>query len=236
MFDKVREKLSRASSKLTPASSRSRSQRRSRGHATAYPPRIAIPKNVKLRDDIDRAMAEYSDCAPEDSPTWGHQSPFSVSLSWDGANGLKEIEDLINGTTWSADGSRLGKSAYPCVWTKDSVRKLDPAYVVREARRRVRKWYHGRHARVRKEWEREFADHMAHHPNRPLPRALEKKRAYLATLRTALDEHLEKEKAEATRRVIPLISPALGETTRRAMADDKRRGRAMTGEERRGAF
>lgn len=105
MFDKAGEKLARASTMLAPASSRDSSSPEPGKHAKACPakeklphqlassccrgqntafrrlPRIVIPENVRVPDEIDRAMAEYSGCTPEDSPTWGTQSPFSASLS-----------------------------------------------------------------------------------------------------------------------------------------------------------
>lgn len=186
MFEKVREKLAKASSLLTRSSTRgSKFSSLSKGHAVSCPakekapgrpassccegqplPRLMIPENVKVRDDIDRAMATNPDCDPDDSPTWGKQSAFSVSLSWDGANGVKEVEDLINGTTWSATGSRLGKSPRPCVWTEGMVERFEAAYVVYEARRRVRRWYNDKYVRLQDEVDRELAEHLARHPDR----------------------------------------------------------------------
>lgn len=97
-------------------------------------------------------------------------------------------------------------------------------YVVHKTHRRVCKWYHDEHERLQNEVDRELAEHLERHLERPVPRALETKQNELEALRAALDERLAEEKAEATRRVIPLILPARGKATRSTLSKEKRRG------------
>jgi hypothetical protein len=101
-------------------------------------PRIIVPVITTHLDEIDRAMQKYSECDPEESPTWTSGSPTSTALAASKERGAESLRDeyrmgITMGTHRATD--------HACIWTVEAVIGVPKWLCLYEGRRRVRKWY-----------------------------------------------------------------------------------------------